>query len=291
MIIQHFYDEDTSTLTYVVHDEAARVGVVIDSVTDFDPKSGWTSTASCERVAAYVDAQRLTIPYVLDTHAHADHLTGMPFFVDHYGARSGIGWRITAVQAMFRDIFNLGGAFRVDGRQFDVLFGDGDVLDAGPLRIRTRYTPGHTPACMTYEIGDALFVGDVLFMPDYGTARCDFPGGSAEALYDSVQRLYALPPAARVFTCHDYRPGGRPLRFVSTIGEERAANVQLSAATSRAEFLRFRKSRDAELAMPTLILPSVQVNVRAGRFPAPEPNGVTYLKLPLNAFGRSPGAG
>jgi glyoxylase-like metal-dependent hydrolase (beta-lactamase superfamily II) len=290
VIVQHFYDEATATLTYVVHDEAARVGVVIDPVTDFDPKSGWTGTASCDRVAAYVDAQRLAIPFVLDTHAHADHLSGIPFFVDRYGARSVIGWRITAVQAMFRDIFNLGADFPVDGRQFDVLLHDGEILEAGRLRIRAHYTPGHTPACLTYEIGDALFVGDVLFMPDYGTARCDFPGGSADALYDSVKRLYALPPERRVFTCHDYRPGGRPLRFASTIGDEGAANVQLNATTSRADFLRFRRTRDAQLTMPALILPSVQVNVRAGRFPAPEPNGVAYLKLPLNAFGRSDGA-
>ena len=287
MVIQHFYDEETSTLTYVVHDERTRIGVVIDTVSDYDPKSGWTGSASSERVAAYVDAHRLTIAYVLDTHAHADHLSGIPFFADRYGAKSVIGWRITAVQALFRDIFNLGTEFPVDGRQFDVLLRDEEVLHAGPLRIRAHYTPGHTPACMTYQIDDALFVGDVLFMPDYGTARCDFPGGSAEALYDSVKRLYALSPALRVFTCHDYRPGGRALRYVSTIGEERAANVQLNAATSKADFLRFREARDAELAMPTLILPSVQVNIRAGRLPAPEANGISYLKLPVNAFGRS----
>jgi glyoxylase-like metal-dependent hydrolase (beta-lactamase superfamily II) len=288
VIVRHFYDTETSTLTYVVHHEGTRVGVVIDPVTDFDPKSGWATMASCERVAAYIEGEGLTIPYVLDTHAHADHLSGIPFFVDRYRARSVIGWRIAAVQEMFRDIFNLGADFPVDGRQFDLLLHDGEVLDAGPLRILARYTPGHTPACMTYEIDDALFVGDVLFMPDYGTARCDFPGGSAEALYDSVQRLYALPPHLRVFPCHDYRPGGRPLRFASTIGEERAANVQLSAATPRSDFLHFRETRDAELALPTLILPSVQVNMRAGRFPPPEENGVAYLKLPLNAFGRSP---
>jgi glyoxylase-like metal-dependent hydrolase (beta-lactamase superfamily II) len=287
LIVRHFYDPETSTLTYVVHDEGSRVGVVIDPVTNFDPKSGWTTTASCERVAAYIDAEGLTVPYVLDTHAHADHLSGIPFFVDRYGARSVIGWRITVVQEMFRDLFNLGRDFPVDGRQFDVLLHDGEELEAGRLCIRAHFTPGHTPACLTYEIGGALFVGDVLFMPDYGTARCDFPGGSADALFDSIGRLYALPPESPVFTCHDYRPGGRPLRFQSTIGEERAANVQLNAATSRREFLRFREQRDAELAMPALILPSVQVNVRAGRFPVPEENGIAYLKLPLNTFGRA----
>jgi glyoxylase-like metal-dependent hydrolase (beta-lactamase superfamily II) len=288
MIVQHFFDEPTATLTYVVHDERTRVGVVIDSVTDFDPKSGWTSTGSSERVAAYVEAHRLQIPFVLDTHAHADHLTGMPFFAARYGARTVIGRRITEVQATFRDLFGLGPDFPVDGRQFDVLLRDGEVLEAGVLPILARHTPGHTPACMTYQIGDALFVGDVLFMPDYGTARCDFPGGSAEALYDSIRRLYALPAATRVFTCHDYRPGGRPLRFESTIGEQRAGNVQLDADTRREDFLRFRGRRDAELAMPVLILPSVQVNIRAGRLPDPEANGIAYLKLPLNAFGRRP---
>jgi glyoxylase-like metal-dependent hydrolase (beta-lactamase superfamily II) len=284
MRIQHFFDKRTFTLTYVIHDETSKLGVVIDSVLDFDPKSGRTWHESCDAVAQYVDQQGLTIPYVLDTHAHADHLSGMRYFKERYGAQTVIGRFITTVQARFRDLYNLGPDFPVDGRQFDVLLDDGKELQAGPLLITALHTPGHPPACLTYHIGDALFVGDTLFMPDYGTARCDFPGGSAEILYESLQRLYALPEATRVFTCHDYQPGGRALRYESTVGEERATNVQLNARTSKEEFVARRRARDATLEMPTLILPSLQVNIRAGRLPEPESNGVSYLKLPLNAL-------
>lgn len=284
MKVQHFFDEATATLSYVVWDEDTRIAVLIDSVLDFDPKSGRTSTRSCQAIAGFLDERRLSLRCVLDTHAHADHLTAMPFFQERFGARTGIGAEIRQVQAIFRKIFNLGDAFRVDGSQFDVLLGEGDVLEVGPLRVEAFHTPGHTPACMSYRIGNALFVGDCLFMPDYGTARCDFPGGSAEMLYDSIQRLYALPDATRVFTGHDYRPGGRPLRFESTIGEQKRTNVQLSQDTARASFVAFRKTRDASLELPTLILPSIQVNIRAGRFPDPESNGVSYLKIPLNAI-------
>jgi glyoxylase-like metal-dependent hydrolase (beta-lactamase superfamily II) len=284
MKIQHFFDEPTATLSYLVWDEDARVALLIDSLVDLDPKSGRTSTRSCEQVARFLDARRLSLAFVLDTHAHADHLTGMPFFRERFGAKTGIGAEIRQVQAIFREIFNLGDAFRADGSQFDLLLSEGDALEVGPLRVEAFHTPGHTPACMSYRIGDALFVGDTLFMPDYGTARCDFPGGSAGGLYDSIQRLYALPDATRVFTCHDYRPGGRPLRFQSTIGEEKRDNVQLSHATTRSAYVEFRRTRDASLEMPTLILPSIQVNIRAGRFPEPESNGVVYLKLPLNAL-------
>jgi glyoxylase-like metal-dependent hydrolase (beta-lactamase superfamily II) len=284
MKVQHFFDEPTATLSYVVWDEATRDALLIDSLLDFDPKSGRTSTRSCEAVARFLDEQRLSLRFVLDTHAHADHLTGMTFFRERYQARTAIGAEIRQVQAIFRRIFNLGDGFPVDGSQFDVLLREGDALEAGPLRLEPFHTPGHTPACMSYRIGDALFVGDCLFMPDYGTARCDFPGGSPDALYDSIQRLYALPEATRVFTCHDYRPGGRPLRFESTIGEQKRANVQLSARTTRAAFVDLRKARDAVLEMPVLILPSIQVNIRAGRLPDPESNGVSYLKIPLNGI-------
>jgi glyoxylase-like metal-dependent hydrolase (beta-lactamase superfamily II) len=284
MKIQHFYDEATATLSYVVWDEAARTALLIDSLLDFDPKSGRTSDRSCQSIARFLEERRLSLPLVLDTHAHADHLTGMAFFRERFGARTAIGAEIRQVQSIFRRIFGLGDAFPVDGSQFDVLLGEGDALEAGPLRVEAFHTPGHTPACMSYRIGDALFVGDCLFMPDYGTARCDFPGGSAELLYDSIQRLYALPEATRVFTGHDYRPGGRPLRFESTIGEQKRANVQLSQSTTRPAFVSFRKTRDATLELPTLILPSIQVNIRAGRLPEPESNGVSYLKIPLNAI-------
>ena len=284
MNVQHFFDERTSTLTYVVHDEASRIGVVIDSVMDFEPKNGRTWQESCEAVETYINTNDLQIVYTLDTHAHADHLSGMQFFKARYGARTVIGKDITRVQARFRDLYNLGPDFPVDGRQFDVLIGEGDVLEAGPLHIKAVATPGHTPACLTYKIEDALFVGDVLFMPDYGTARCDFPGGSAATLYDSIQRLYTLPGETRVFTGHDYQPGGRPLRCESTIHEQRTTNIQLTAQTPEETYITFREERDAGLAAPALILPSLQVNIRAGHLPEPEENGIAYLRIPLNVL-------
>lgn len=284
MRVQHFFDPNTWTLTYVVHDEESRQGVVIDPVLDFDPKNGRTQNESSETVARYIDAQRLTIPYVLDTHAHADHLSGLQFFRQHHGARSVIGARITQVQQRFRDLYNLGPMFPVDGSQFDRLIDEGESLSIGNLRLTALHTPGHTPACMTYQIGDALFVGDTLFQPDYGTARCDFPGGSAATLYDSIQRFYAMPPTTRICTCHDYQPGGRPLRYESTVSEQQAANIQLHGRTSKEEFIAFRAKRDATLAAPVLILPSLQVNIRAGHLPEPESNGMAYLKIPLNAL-------
>jgi glyoxylase-like metal-dependent hydrolase (beta-lactamase superfamily II) len=284
MKIQSFFDKRTSTLTYVVHEETTKTGVVIDAVMDFDPKNGRTWDESCAAVARYIDAHGLRIPYVLDTHAHADHLSGMTYFKQAYDAQTVIGHHVTQVQSRFRDLYNLGREFPVDGRQFDVLLRDGDVLEVGSFGVKAIHTPGHTPACLTYQIGDALFVGDTLFMPDYGTARCDFPGGSAEALYESIQRLYALPDDTRVFTCHDYQPGGRALRYESTIGEERATNSQLNARTTKEEFVAFRARRDATLDLPVLILPSLQVNIRAGRLPEPESNGIAYLKIPLNVF-------
>lgn len=286
MKIRHFFDPRTSTLSYVVHEEATRCAVVIDPVADFDPKSGRLWHESCETLARYAEAERLELRCVLETHAHADHLSGAAWLRERFGARSVIGAEITRVQRIFRDVFNLGSDFPTDGRQFDVLMRDGDTIDVGDLRIEALHTPGHTPACLSYCIGDALFVGDALFMPDYGTARCDFPGGSAEALYDSIQRLYSLPDATRVFACHDYQPGGRPLRFQSTIGEQKRANVQLDRKTDRADFVAFRRKRDAELELPALMLHSVQVNVRAGRLPEPESNGVSYLKVPIR-FDRS----
>lgn len=284
MQIQSFFDTRTSTLTYVVHDEAAKAGVVIDAMMDFDPKNGRTWHESCAAVARYIDAHELSIPHVLDTHAHADHLSGMDYFKRVYGAQTVIGRHITQVQSRFRDLYNLGSDFPIDGRQFDVLMHDGDHLEVGSLSVKAIHTPGHTPACLTYQIGDALFVGDALFMPDYGTARCDFPGGSAEVLYESIHQLYALPDNTRVFTCHDYQPGGRAVRYESTIGEERATNIQLNARTAKEEFVAFRRQRDATLELPALMLPSLQVNIRAGRLPEPERNGIAYLKLPLNVF-------
>jgi glyoxylase-like metal-dependent hydrolase (beta-lactamase superfamily II) len=281
--IAHFFDERTATLSYLVHAEG--VGVVIDPVHDFDPRSGRTWTESAERVARHADELGLRIPWVLDTHAHADHLSALPFFQERYGASTAIGWKITEIQEVFRELFNLGPDVPVDGSQFDRLLHEGERLDLGPFEIEALHTPGHTPACMSYRVGDAVFVGDTLFQPDHGTARCDFPKGSAGALWDSIQRLYALPDETRLFTCHDYRPGGRPLAFESRVAEQRRGNVQLSERTTREEFVAFRTQRDATLDMPRLILPSIQVNIRAGRLPEPESNGVRYLKIPLDRLG------
>jgi glyoxylase-like metal-dependent hydrolase (beta-lactamase superfamily II) len=282
MNIQHFFDRATSTLTYVVHDD--KSGVVIDPVLDYDPKSARTSRGSAEAVAKYIVERKLEIPFVIDTHAHADHLTAMPFFKKRFGARTVTGSRIGEVQRIFRDIYNLGMNFPVDGRQFDLLLDEGQELQAGRFRIRAMHTPGHTPAHMSWQIEDALFVGDTLFMPDYGSARCDFPGGSADQLFDSIQRIYALPASTRLFMCHDYQPGGRELRFVTTVAEQKKSNIQLNERTTREEYLKFRKIRDAQLEMPALILPAVQINIRAGEFPEPEANGSAYLKIPLNVF-------
>jgi len=284
MTVQHFFDPTTATLTYVVHDQ--RTAVVIDPLRDCDPAGGRTAWTSAERVAAYLDERRLAVPWVVDTHAHADHMTGLPFFRERYGARTVTGSRVGEVQAAFRDVYDLGPDFPVDGRQFDRLLDEGDELESGTLRVRALHTPGHTPAHMSWQIGDAVFLGDTLFMPDYGTARCDFPGGSAEQLYDSIRRLYALPDDTRLFACHDYRPGERPLRFESTVAEQKASNVQLSARTTKAEFVALRRRRDATLDPPALILPSLQVNIRAGALPPPAPNGVSYLKIPLDRFRR-----
>jgi glyoxylase-like metal-dependent hydrolase (beta-lactamase superfamily II) len=282
MVVQHFFDATTSTLTYLVHD--GRTAVVIDPVRDFDPASGRTAWTSCERAAACVDRHGLSVRWVVDTHAHADHMSGLQFFRARYGARTVTGSRVGDVQRTFRDVYNLGADFPVDGRQFDRLLEEGEELDVGALRLRALHTPGHTPAHMSWQLGDAVFLGDTLFMPDYGTARCDFPGGSAEQLYDSIRRLYALPDETRVFACHDYRPGGRPLRFQSTVGEQKATNVQLQARTTQAEFIALRTRRDATLEPPALILPSLQVNIRAGELPPADSNGVSYLKIPLDRF-------
>ena len=282
MVIQHFFDQATSTLTYVVHD--GGIGIVIDPVLDYDPKSARTTVRFAEAVAQYIDHRHLSIPYVIDTHAHADHLTAMPFFKKRYGSQTVTGSRVGEVQRSFRDIYNLGADFPIDGRQFDILLDEGQDLEVGSFRIRAMHTPGHTPAHMSWQVEDAVFVGDTLFMPDYGTARCDFPGGSADQLFDSIQRIYALPDSTRLFMCHDYQPGGRELCFVTTVAEQKQSNVQLRQGTTKQEFLKLRTARDAKLDMPALILPAIQINIRAGEFPEQEANGTAYLKIPLNVF-------
>jgi len=282
--IEAFYDPRTNTLTYVVFDAASRDAVVIDPVLDYDPANGTTWTESVDKVASFIEREQLRLHFVLETHAHADHLSGSQLFRRRFDARVAIGERITEVQATFQPIFDLPPSVPIDGSQFDRLLRDGEVLRAGTLALEVIATPGHTPACVTYKLEDALFTGDALFLDDYGTGRCDFPSGSAEALYDSVQRLYALPDATRVFVGHDYQPNGRDLHWETTIGISKASNIQLSAKTTKAEFVELRQRRDAQLAAPRLLFPSVQVNVDAGRLPAPHANGKRYLVTPLNVL-------
>jgi len=281
MVIQHFYDPATYTLTYVVFDAATRDAVVIDPVLDFDPASGRTSTVSIEQVEAFVRREGLRVHAVFETHAHADHLSGSQYLRTRFGARIAIGRRITEIQQTFRPLF--GNPIAVDGSQFDVLLDDYARVQAGTLCVEVLPTPGHTPACVSLKVEDAVFTGDALFIEDYGTGRCDFPRGDAEALYRSVHDvLYTLPDATRVFVGHDYQPNGRALRFETTIGAEKRANVQLSIETTREAFVSFRRTRDAGLAAPRLLFPSVQVNIDAGRLPAPGPDGLRRLQIPLN---------
>lgn len=282
MKIETLYDPATFTLTYVVYDPNSRDAVVIDPVLDYDPLASSTATASLERLDAFLKKERLEVHYVLETHAHADHLSGSQWLKRRYDAKVGIGARITEVQSTFKDVFDLGAAFSVDGSQFDRLLQDGEKIRAGTLELDVIATPGHTPACVSYKIDDAVFTGDALFIEDYGTGRCDFPRGSADALYTSVHdRLYALPDATRVFVGHDYQPNGRAMRAETTIGKSKETNIQLRAATTRSEFVQMRNARDATLTAPRLLYPSVQVNVNAGRLPRPRENGRRYLTIPL----------
>lgn len=283
MKIEPLYDPATFTLTYVVYDPDSRDAVVIDPVLDYDPLSSSTATASLERLDAFLKREKLRLHYVLETHAHADHLSGSQWLKHRYDAKVGIGARITEVQGVFKDVFDLGGSFPTDGSQFDRLFRDGEKVRAGTLEIEVIETPGHTPACVSYKIDDAVFTGDALFIEDYGTGRCDFPRGSADALYTSVHdRLYELPDSTRVFVGHDYQPNGRALRAETTIGKSKEMNVQLRAGTTRTEFISKREARDAKLPAPRLLYPSVQVNVNAGRLPRPRENGRRYLTIPLD---------
>lgn len=281
--VRAFFDEPTFTVSYLVWDPATKRGAVIDSVLDFDPKSGRTGTQSAEAILKAAKQEGVTIDWLLETHAHADHISGAPFLKKATGAPIAIGEHIKAVQRVFKDVFNLSHV-TADGRPFDRLVTDGEELPLGEIAIKVLHTPGHTPACVSYLIGDALFVGDTMFMPDYGTARTDFPGGDARTLYRSIQKLLALPEQTRVFLCHDYKaPGRDAYAWQSTIGEERAKNVHL-AGVSEDQFVAMREARDKTLAMPTLILPSIQVNIQAGELPPPEANGVRYLKLPIDAL-------
>lgn len=283
--VEAFFHEPTNTASYVARDSQSSACAIIDCVLDFDAASGRTATSSAEAIAAYVEKNNLRCDWILETHAHADHLSAAPYLKERLKSRIGIGGNITIVQKVFGKIFNAGTEFARDGSQFDALFGDGDEIVIGTLRGRAIHTPGHTPACMTYIFGDAAFVGDTLFMPDYGTARCDFPGGDARQMYRSVQKLYALPPQTRLFLCHDYLPPGRAeYRWETTVADQKAHNIQIHGGVSEDVFVEIRNKRDATLRMPALIVPSVQVNMRAGNFPPPENNGVSYLKLPVNVL-------
>ncbi len=282
--IKTFFDEATFTASHVVWDPESKAAAIIDSVKDYDPKSGRTKTESADEIIAFVGEQGLAVEWILETHVHADHLTAAPYLKEKLGGKIGIGARIDQVQNVFKKIFNAEETFATDGRQFDRLFEDGDSFKIGGLEAKVMHTPGHTPACSTYVIGDAAFVGDTLFMPDFGTARCDFPGGDARTLYASIKKILALPPETRIFLCHDYAPGGRPYAWETTVAAERKENIHVHDGVSEEEFVKMRSERDKQLEMPVLILPSVQVNMRAGEMPPPEDNGMRYLKIPIDAL-------
>lgn len=286
-IVQGFFDPATATISYVVHEADSSKAVIIDPVLDYDPRTARTSRRSAKLLLDYVRKHELQVDWILETHAHADHLSAAQELRRELGASVAIGERICDVQAHFVHFFEIETEVKADGRQFDRLFRDGDTFTVGKLQGRVMYTPGHTPACVTYVIGDAAFVGDTLFMPDYGTARADFPGGDARSLYRSIQRILQLPSDTRLFMCHDYQPGGREPRWQTTVRDQRRDNVMVKDGVSEDEFVRMRTARDATLQAPALILPALQVNIRAGRLPPLSANGIRYLKLPLNRLGQS----
>ncbi len=282
--VDSFFDKQTFTISHVVSAPDERACAVIDPVLDFDASSGRTSTESADLLIEHLQKNDLVLEWILESHVHADHLSAAAYLKSKLGGQVGIGEHIGEVQRTFKEIYNVDRTFPTDGRQFDHLFADGECFQVGSMQARVIHTPGHTPACVTYLIGDAAFVGDTLFMPDFGTARCDFPGGNARQLYKSIQKILALPPETRLFMCHDYGPGGRAYAWETTVAEQRAANVHVREGIDEDAFVRMREERDATLGMPALIIPSVQVNMCAGDLPAPEENGVRYLKVPLNAL-------
>ncbi len=284
-IVHAFFDEATNTVSYVVTDANSNKTAIIDSVLDFDYASGHTDTRSADRIIDFVRDKDLDVEWILETHVHADHLSAAPYLQEKLGGKIGIGERITVVQDVFGKVFNEGTEFQRDGSQFDRLFKEGDSVHLGQTRIDVLHTPGHTPACLTYVIGDAAFVGDTLFMPDFGTARCDFPGGSAEQMWESVQKILSLPDETRIFVGHDYKaPGRDEYAWESTVGEQKAKNVHVGGGKKKEDFVKARTERDKQLSMPRLIVPSLQVNMRAGHMPPPEDNGVSYLKVPVNTL-------
>ncbi len=282
--VEPFFDTYTDTYTYVLHAGRGSACAVVDPVLDYDAKSGRTSTVSADRVIAFIRAQGLNLDWILETHAHADHLSAAAHLRKALGGRVAIGENIRMVQGVFKKVFNLEPAFHTDGTQFDHLFSEGETFRIGELEAQALHVPGHTPADLAYRVGDAVFVGDTLFMPDVGTARCDFPGGDAQILYRSIRRLLALPPETSLYMCHDYPRGGRAPQCRTTVAEERAHNIHVHDGVSEADFVALRSARDATLEMPRLILPAIQVNIRAGELPPKDDNGVSYLRIPLNAL-------
>ena len=283
-MVAPFFDPGTWTVTYVVYEKPGASCAIIDSVLDYDPKSGRTSTHSADRVVAFIRENQLTVEWILETHAHADHLTAAPYLKEILGGKIAIGENIRIVQGVFKKIFNLEPQFAVDGSQFDHLFADGEKFAIGNLEGGVIYLPGHTPACVGYQISDAVFVGDTIAMPDVGTARCDFPGGDASVLFKSIRKLLSLPPETRLFMCHDYPPSERDVRFETTVREEREQNIHVHDGVDEERYVEMRTNRDRGLAMPVLILPAVQINIRAGHFPPAEDNGTAYVKIPLNVL-------
>ncbi|MBI1890762.1 MAG: MBL fold metallo-hydrolase [Burkholderiales bacterium] len=280
--IEAFYDSVTGTVTYVLFDEPNGHAAVIDPVLDYDAKSGRTRTGNADKALEFIRTRNLTLDWILETHAHADHLSAANYFKQQLGGKIAIGDRIGQVQRTFKKLFNLGEDLQADGSQFDHLFADGETFSFGKLSGKALLVPGHTPADIAYQVDDAVFVGDTLFMPDVGTARCDFPGGDARTLYGSIQRLFTLPSDTRLFMCHDYPPDGRAPLWETTVAEQRKFNIHIHDGIGEDDFVAMRKARDATLEVPILILPSVQVNIRAGAMPPPESNGVSYLRIPLN---------
>jgi glyoxylase-like metal-dependent hydrolase (beta-lactamase superfamily II) len=279
-----FFDKNSNTFSYVVKDPSSVNCAIIDSVLDFDYASGSTSYSGADEIIEYVNDHKLTVEWLIETHVHADHLSAAPYLQDKLGGKIGIGQQITTVQDTFATVFNEGAGFKHDGSQFDYLFKDGEHYQVGAMPCVAMHTPGHTPACFTHALGDAVFVGDTLFMPDAGTARADFPGGDAATLFDSIQKILALPDDYRIFMCHDYCPNGRELEYQTTVKAQRESNIHVRKDISKSVFVDLRETRDKTLDMPRLILPSLQVNMRAGHMPEAEDNGLAYLKIPLNAF-------
>ncbi len=282
--VKAFFDDDSNTISYVVKDPASNACAVIDSVMDFDYAAGRTGFEGADEIIRYIEDNGLKLEWLIETHVHADHLSAAPYIQEKLGGKIGVGANIKVVQDVFGKIFNEGTEFQRDGSQFDALFEDGDTYTIGNMDVQVIHTPGHTPACMTHVVGDAAFVGDTLFMPDGGSARADFPGGDAGTLYDSIQKIFALPDDTRLFMCHDYGPNGREIRWETSVAEEKAHNIHVGGGRTREEFIKFRTERDAQLDMPRLIIPSIQVNMRAGNMPEPADNGTVYLKTPINVL-------